>query len=210
MKRLAALLSFGLLAACAGTDGRPPPATVGQVDLTRYAGSWYEIARFPTSFQDSPSRRCEDVTATYTPRPDGTVQVVNRCRNALEGGREIVAEATARPASPGNDRLRVTFFWPFAGDYWVIGLDPDYRWAVVGAPGRDYLWVLSRTPAMRAGDYMAARDVGRRQGFDVRRLVVTPQRDASPQALRFERLERGALQDAGRAKDQPSSKLDMP
>lgn len=202
MKRLAFLFSLGLLAGCAGAfDSRPPPETVGQVDLARYAGTWYEIARYPVSFQDGPSRRCEDVTATYTPRPDGTVGVVNRCRNALDQGREIVAEATARSASPGNDRLRVTFFWPFAGDYWVIGLDPDYRWAVVGAPGRDYLWILSRTPAMPAGHFMAAQEAARRQGFDLRRLALTRQSQAAPQAQRFERLDRNALQGATRAKD---------
>lgn len=176
MKRLAFLFSLGLLAGCAGAfDSRPPPETVGQVDLARYAGTWYEIARYPVSFQDGPSRRCEDVTATYTPRPDGTVGVVNRCRNALDQGREIVAEATARSASPGNDRLRVTFFWPFAGDYWVIGLDPDYRWAVVGAPDRDYLWILSRTPQMAPADYDAAVAIAAREGFDTTRLRRTAQ-----------------------------------
>jgi apolipoprotein D and lipocalin family protein len=88
-----------------------------------------------------------------------------------------VATATAYAVEgSGNARLRVTFFWPFYGDYWVIGLDPDSRWAVVGSPGRDYLWVLSRTPALPASDYAAAVAAAAAQGFDVARLQPTPQR----------------------------------
>ncbi len=174
MRRAVIALTL-LLAACAGEPGPDAPRTVGQVDLPRYAGTWYEVARFPTSFQDSARVRCEDVSATYTLRADGDVAVVNRCRNALAGGEERVANGVARSASPGNDRLRVSFFWPFFGDYWVIGLDPGYRWAVVGAPGRDYLWILSRTPQMAPGDYDAAVAIARREGFDTARLRRTSQ-----------------------------------
>lgn len=168
--RKALLAMTLLLSACVSQPGPDTPRTVGQVDLTRYVGVWHEAARFPTSFQDNARLRCEDVTATYTQRPDGTIGVVNRCRNALAGGAERVAEGFARSVAPGNDRLRVTFFWPFFGDYWVIGLDPDYRWAVVGAPDRDYLWVLSRAPRMAPADYEAAVAIARREGFDVSRL----------------------------------------
>lgn len=178
MRRLA--LAFALLAAaCATEPGPNTPRTVGQVDLGRYVGSWYEIARFPTSFQDNRGLRCEDVTATYTRRDDGRIDVVNRCRNALAGGAERVAEGVAYSASPGNDRLRVSFFRPFYGDYWVLGLDPEYRWAVVGAPGRDYLWILSRTPAMAASDYAAAVAIAQREGFDTARLQRTAQGSAA-------------------------------
>lgn len=164
-----------LLAACATEPGPGTPRTVGQVDLARYAGTWFEAARFPTSFQDSARVRCEDVSATYTRRPDGRIDVVNRCRNALDGGAERVAQGVARSVSPENDRLRVSFFWPFFGDYWVIGLDPDYRWAVVGAPGRDYLWILSRERRMAEADLTAARAIAAREGFDVTRLRRTAQ-----------------------------------
>lgn len=164
-----------LLGACVTEPGPTTPRTVGTVDLQRYVGNWYEVARFPTSFQDSRSLRCDDVTATYTARPDGRIDVVNRCRNGLAGGAPRVAEGVAYSAAPGNDRLRVSFFWPFYGDYWVIGLDPDYRWAVVGAPGRDYLWILSRTPQMAPGDYAAAVAIAAREGFDTNRLQRTPQ-----------------------------------
>lgn len=170
--RRAVLLAL-LLGACATEPGPGTPRTVGQVDLARYAGTWFEAARFPTTFQDSSRIRCEGVSATYTQRPDGRIGVVNRCRNALDGGAERVAEGVAYSASAGNDRLRVSFFWPFYGDYWVIGLDPDYRWAVVGAPGRDYLWILSRTPEMAPADYAAAVEIAGREGFDTARIRRT-------------------------------------
>lgn len=172
------LLLLLLLAGCAipVERPRPPVETVQGVDLQRYAGTWYEIARFPNWFQDGRGRRCIDTVASYTLRPNGQVGVTNRCRDAADGGREIVATGTAYAVEgSGNAKLRVTFFWPFYGDYWVIGLDPDYRWAVVGAPGRDYLWILSRGPVMGAGDYAAAVGAAAAQGFDVERLQPTPQ-----------------------------------
>ncbi|HEY4252600.1 MAG TPA: lipocalin family protein, partial [Roseomonas sp.] len=128
---LPALLVSALLglAACA-MESPPPPRTVDRVDLGRYQGRWFEIARFPNRFQDGRARRCVGVTADYAGEPDGTIAVVNRCRNAMDGGREVVARGWARADDASNARLRVTFFWPFFGDYWVIGLDPQYRWAV--------------------------------------------------------------------------------
>ncbi len=202
MNRVGVLLVLILLqSACATAPVGSPPQTVGQVDLTRYAGQWYEVARFRTAFQDGPDRRCEDVTALYSPRPDGALDVVNRCHDAANGGQERVARGIARSASPGNDRLRVSFFWPFFGDYWVIGLDPEYRWAVVGAPGREYLWILSRTPVLDAGAYSVAVAVARREGFTTARLVPTPQRaPGSASAVPHERarLPPGIIQGAGR------------
>lgn len=175
MRRVLAAIMMATLAACA-TGGDPAPSTVPSVDLQRYGGRWYEIARYPNAFQDGRGRRCEATTADYAGRPDGTIAVVNACRNALAGGEETVARGSAHavPGS-GNARLRVTFFWPFYGDYWVIGLDPAYRWAVVGAPGRDYLWILSRTPQMSSGDYSQALATARAQGFDTLRLQPTSQ-----------------------------------
>lgn len=169
-----------LAAACAVPQPGPgTPATVAAVDLNRYAGTWYEIARFPTSFQDGRGIACTDVIATYTARPDGRIGVRNRCRNAAAGGAEREATATAYAVEGSNGaRLRVSFFWPFHGDYWVIGLDPGYRWAVVGDPERKYLWILSRTPAMRAEDHARAVAIARAQGFPVERLQPTPQREA--------------------------------
>jgi len=178
---LALILPALLLGGCSTAPAPPPPATVAQLDLGRYAGTWYEIARFPNPFQDG-SRRCVAVTATYAPRPDGTVGVANRCTDLADGGRESIAEGSARPVAPGSAKLRASFAWPFFGDYWVIGLDPAYRWAVVGTPERDNLWILSRTPVMPAGAYSEALAIARREGFDTRRLVPTPQPGAAPAA----------------------------
>lgn len=175
MRKLIVALPLLLLGSCAPEPGPGAPRTVGTVDLQRYIGTWFEAARFPTSFQDNSRLRCEAVTATYSTRPDRRIDVVNRCRNALAGGEERVADGIAYSVAPGNDRLRVSFFWPFYGDYWVIGLDPDYRWAVVGAPGRDYLWVLSRTPQIAPADYNAAVAIAAREGFDASRLQRTVQ-----------------------------------
>lgn len=175
MKRLA-LVALLLLGACATRPAGPPVQTVAAVDLDRYLGTWYEIARFPNVFQDSTTRRCVATTATYALRPFGQVAVTNRCLDAANDNRETVAYGTAYAVAGGNNaRLRVYFFWPFYGDYWVIGLDPAYRWAVVGAPARDYLWILSRTPVMSPGDYAEAVGIAAAQGFEIARLQPTPQ-----------------------------------
>jgi apolipoprotein D and lipocalin family protein len=174
MTRLLASALLLLLAACSTAPSGPPPATVAQVDLARYAGTWFEIARFPNSFQDAPGQVCIATTATYTPRPDGQVAVTNRCEDAA--GKPNVATGSAYAVDgTGNAKLRVSFFWPFYGDYWVLGLDPDYRWALVGAPNRNYLWVLSRTRAMTEADYAATTAIAAREGFDTTRLRRTPQ-----------------------------------
>jgi apolipoprotein D and lipocalin family protein len=127
--------------------------------------------------QDAPGILCEEVTATYTPpRPDGRIGVLNRCVNALKGDapRGVRGSATAVEGS-NSAWLRVSFFWPFHADYWVIGLDPDYRWAVVGEPRRRYLWILSRTPSMAPEDHAQAAAIAREQGFDLSRLRRTRQ-----------------------------------
>ncbi|MEO3473102.1 lipocalin family protein [Roseomonas sp. CAU 1739] len=153
---------------------RPPlPKTVGFVDLPRYAGTWHEVARFPNAFQDRPNLRAVAVTATYTPQPDGTIHVLNTCVDAANGGHPITAEGHARSASPGNDRLRVAFLWPFFGDYWIIGLDRDYRWAVVGTPNRRFLWILGREAEMAPANYAEALSIAGREGFDIGRLKRT-------------------------------------
>ncbi|HET6933894.1 MAG TPA: lipocalin family protein [Candidatus Angelobacter sp.] len=144
--------------------------TVRSVDLKRYMGKWYEIARYPNWFQ----RDCQsDTLATYTLRNDGKVEVVNSCRKA--NGEVKEARGKAKVVDGSNARLKVTFFWPFYGDYWIIGLDPDYRWVVVGEPARKYLWILSRTPQMSDADYQQALQIIRASDYDPAKLVKTPQ-----------------------------------
>jgi apolipoprotein D and lipocalin family protein len=103
------------------------------------------------------------------------VGVVNRCRNAVDGEQKDARGTAYAVEGASGAKLRVSFFWPFYGDYWVLGLAPDYGWAVVGDPGRDYLWVLSRTAVLPAGAFAAAMDSARLQGFDTARLKWTTQ-----------------------------------
>jgi apolipoprotein D and lipocalin family protein len=153
-----------------GAPKSPPLITVRSVDLKRYAGKWYEIARYPNRFQ----RDCQsDTSAVYTLRPKGKIQVVNACRK--KDGRIEEARGSARAVDPSNARLKVTFFWPFFGDYWIIGLDPAYRWAVVGEPRRKYLWILSRSPRMDDTDYQKALQVIAAAHYDASLLIKTPQ-----------------------------------
>ena len=110
------LLALLVVGGCASAPPRDAPRTVPAVDLVRYAGVWHEAARFPNRFQDGYGVSCADTTATYTPRPDGRVGVVNRCRNAAAGGAERVVKGSAYAVDESNgSRLRVSFFWPFYG-----------------------------------------------------------------------------------------------
>jgi apolipoprotein D and lipocalin family protein len=150
--------------------GLPPLTTVEQVDLLRYTGTWYEIARFPHSFQEG----CTATTATYAVRTDGGLDVTNRCLLHRLDGEEKMAHGRARVIdSTSNAKLEVSFFWPFWGDYWIIDLDPAYRFAVVGHPSRDYLWILGRSPTMNRPTYKAIIARLKDQGYETQRLMQT-------------------------------------
>jgi apolipoprotein D and lipocalin family protein len=171
------LVCLAAMAAAAVVSAEEAPLeVVGSVDLDRYLGTWYEIASYPAWFQ----RGCTAVTAEYSLRDDGLIRVVNSChKGALDGklkqstGRAKVVEGS------NNAKLKVSFFGPFWGDYWIVDLDPEYRWVVVGVPSRKYLWVLSRTRTMDEALYQEI--VGRLQakGYDPARLVRTLQPEAA-------------------------------
>jgi apolipoprotein D and lipocalin family protein len=167
--RFRRLLVCVLAVSSANASADPLPVrSVPHVDLTRYSGKWYEIAAFPMFFQ----RQCiGDTTAEYRVRPDGDVEVVNRCRTET-GFDEAVGKASAVRGT-GNAQLKVSFFWPFRADYWVIGLDDAYQWAVVGNPDRKYLWILSRSPQLASGQLNAALHAAASQGFDLGQLKYT-------------------------------------
>jgi apolipoprotein D and lipocalin family protein len=165
MPRLLLLLAL-LLGGCATSAPLP---TVSSVDLSRYAGTWYEIARLPNRFQ----RGCIASQATYTARPDGALDVLNRCRLDRPDGEIETAHAVAWPTDASHAKLAVQFMWPFRGDYWIIALDPDYGWAVVGTPSRETLWILSRTPTMRPTLYDRLVERAQTLGFDTTALVRT-------------------------------------
>jgi apolipoprotein D and lipocalin family protein len=142
MKAGVLIFVIAMTAICAGDENKVPLQTVAKVDLSRYVGRWYEIARYPNRFE----KNCvADVTADYSLRSDGKITVVNSCLE--RDGKLNQSKGTAKVVDPAtNAKLKVTFFWPFYGDYWIIGLDPEYRFAVVSEPDRRYLWILSRTP----------------------------------------------------------------
>ena len=165
-----------LFGASAWPTHAAPPASadvvsVAAVDLQRYLGQWFEIGSLPLFFQ----RNCvADTSAQYGLAPDGvSLTVVNRCRTA-DGMDEATGRATVVPGY-ANSRLKVSFFWPFKADYWVIGLDPDYRWALVATPNRKYLWLLSRTPQLPQPEVQAALAIATAQGYDLSAFRYTPQ-----------------------------------
>ena len=175
---LLAALALPVAPAATASAQPAPPATVPAVDIARYAGLWYEIASIPMWFQ----RNClGDTTARYTPNPDGTIAVLNRCRTG-DGSDE--ARGLARVVDTrSNARLEVSFFsilgWrPVWGDYWIIALAPDYSWAVVGGPKRRYGWILARTPALEDATLAAIRQRLEALGYDPARFVPTAQQAA--------------------------------
>ncbi len=160
------------------TEATGPVTTVAAVDLDRYVGDWFEIARFENWFQ----KKCAgDVKASYARRPDGRIDVTNSCRTA--DGSTTVAKGQARVVDQATrSKLKVRFapavlsWLPFVwGDYWIIGLDEQYRWAVVGSPDRGYLWILSRTRDLDPSGDQQAVDAARANGFDVSKLQKTAQ-----------------------------------
>jgi len=167
--RIAAALLFAGLAACTLGPTVPLP-TVESVDLARYMGEWYEIALLPNRFQ---SMCAGDTQASY--RLDGdVVRVRNRCRK-MDGGIEEVNGIAKVVEGSHNSKLRVSFFRPFYGDYWILALDPDYRWVLVGEASRRYGWVLSRTPTLDNTSLQLALDKAATLGFDREAFRRTPQ-----------------------------------
>lgn len=167
-----------VLLAIAFHDPQGPVRTVAAVNLDRYAGDWLEVARFPNRFQD----KCTgEVRATYARRADGRIDVTNRCRTA-DGSMDDAMGIARVVDTQTFAKLKVRFAPAFLtwlpsvwGDYWIIGLADDYRWAVVGSPDRKYLWILSRKPVLDQGSYQSALAAAGANGFDVARLVMTRQ-----------------------------------
>jgi apolipoprotein D and lipocalin family protein len=175
----AAILGLGVPVFVAGANDqkrpRPNPLTViDPVDLNRYVGRWFEIARYPNRFQKDCTA---DTTAEYSLRKDGKIEVLNSCKQSNQKLKK--ARGTARVIDKqSNAKLKVTFFWPFSGNYWVIDLDPEYGYAVIGEPDRKYLWILSRTPSLDEQTYSAIIDKIRAAGYDPAKLLKTPQTTA--------------------------------
>jgi apolipoprotein D and lipocalin family protein len=151
-----------------------PLQTVERVDLEKYMGRWYDIASYPATFQ----KGCRCTTADYELAPGKKyIRVVNRCIRFKNGrsklsmihGKAFIVEGS------NNSRLKVQFFWPFSGDYYIIGLADDYNWAIVGHPKRKYLWILCREAYMPTQTYNDILKIIREKGYDPNRLVKTSQ-----------------------------------
>ena len=161
------LILFILLFSTAKFAQQNPPATVKYVDLNKYAGLWYEIAKIPNSFQD----HCiKGTTAKYFIKDDGEIAVINSCID--EDGEVDEADGVARIVDKrSNAKLEVSFVsflgWrPFWGDYWIIGLDENYQWAIVGTPNRKYGWILSRTPKLYDVTVKMIFEILKEQGYN--------------------------------------------
>lgn len=168
------LITFTLTtstALAAGKKPSPPPLnTAESVDLSRYIGKWYEIARLPQWFE----KDCVGVTAEYSLRSDGRVNVINTCRKNSCEGKIKTAHGIARVVdTTTHAKLKVSFFWPFEGDYWILDLEPNYQVAVVGSPDRKTFWILSRTPTLPFLSIQNIIDRFVNEGFDLSGLVKT-------------------------------------
>ena len=174
--RLFRIIALALLLAGIALPGlaAEPVRAVAELDMDRYAGQWHEIAHLPVSFQ----KKCVgDITATYSLRSDGRISVLNRCR--VDDGGQVQAEGVARAVDgePGKLQVRFAPDWlawlPLVwADYWVIALDPDYQWAMVGEPDRRYLWILSRTPDMPDEQLQALKARAEAMGYDLAPLRI--------------------------------------
>lgn len=147
-----------------------PLEVVHYVDLNRYLGQWYEIASYPNRFQ----KNCVGSRAFYKLREDGKLSVLNECYDVSFEGKLRSARGIAWVVDPTtNAKLKVSFFWPFSGDYWIIDLGENYEYAVIGHPKRKYLWILSRTKDMNEDVYNSILQRLKLKNYDVSLLVKT-------------------------------------
>lgn len=167
IKKITMISLIALLQSCKA----PSTLTVVKdVNLEKYVGLWYEIAAYPTRFQ----KNCYGSTATYSLSPKGYVVVENKCfKDSLNGEMGGIKGKAFVVKNSNNAKLKVQFFWPFTGAYWIIGLAPDYSWAVVSHPNRKYLWILSRTKTIDDTTYKEIMDLIISKGLDPDKLRKT-------------------------------------
>jgi len=169
-RRWTAALLLAIAALVSSCTGRPDGIEpVSGFQPARYAGTWYEIMRLDHRFE----RGLTNVDATYTPRDDGRLSVINRGFDRAACAWKSVEGTAAFQAGPDTASLSVTFFWPFAGGYHVFALDrEDYAWAAVSGPTRDYLWILARRPDLPAETSERLVAMARDLGFPVAELIL--------------------------------------
>ena len=149
-----------------------PLPTAPLVDLNQYMGEWFEVARLPVSYEEN----CVGTKAVYTMQPDGSVRIINTChKGGLDGPLKIAKGRATVADRQSKSKLKVSFFWPFTGDYYILEVGNGYEYALVGDPSREHLWVLSRTPQMELQLLHNLVGKAQRLGFDTGRLIYTVQ-----------------------------------
>lgn len=168
------ILILLIIGACKGQNSMIDKAVVSEFDINKYLGTWYEIARYNHSFE----RGLVGVTATYSFRKDGKIQVVNAgYKESLKGKRSEAIGKAKIPDPKHPAKLKVSFFLFFYADYYVLELDPDYKWAVVGSKSDKYLWILSRTPKIDSTVYNDLLSKIKSRGYNIHKLISVEQAD---------------------------------
>lgn len=153
-------------------DVKRKPAVVSDVDLNKYAGTWYEIARLPNYFE----RKLKCTSATYTLKEDDKIEVVNKGHYINDPAKTSSVNGKARvPDKSQPAKLKVQFFWPFSGDYWILALDQNYKYALVGDPSLKYLWILAREKTMDDETYDMLKQKAIDNGYDLSTLIRVEQ-----------------------------------
>ncbi len=185
--KLASAAAAAALVAIGVATAAPPVQSVQQLDALRYAGTWFEVARVPNSLQ---ARCVGDATTTYTPQRDGTLRVIQRCRDADAKWVVATARAVGIDGDRSGARLKLSYLpewldWlPASRAHWVVMLDAEYQYAVVSDPSREHLWILSRSPELDASTYDRIVARLRNERYPVDQLIPTPQQaQRQPPAL---------------------------
>jgi len=170
IRRTSLLLIFLIaLTGCSSSD-KPPPTTAKFVNIKKYLGKWYEIASLPNYFQ----RGCRCTNAQYKWLGNNKISVLNQCIKGSDK-KYSQAKATAWPVNTNNSKLKVQFFWPFKGDYWIIYLQKNYQYVLVGSPNYEYLWILSRKKSLPKPIIKRLISIAQKKGFDTNKLRFTKQ-----------------------------------
>lgn len=176
MRQINRLLIFSLIfiLSCTKTNSQMiDKTTVKELDLNRYLGTWYEIARFPHSFE----KNLVGVTATYSLREDGKIKVLNQgYKNTLDGELSVAEGKAKIPNKLEPAKLKVSFFWIFYADYFVLELDENYQYAMIGSLSDKYFWILCRTPHMDSATYELLLEKARKRGYNLEKLYKVPQK----------------------------------
>ncbi len=171
--RLVLILLLLITFSCTNTNSQMiDTTTVRELDLNRYLGTWYEIARFPHSFE----KGMAGVTANYSLRDDGKISVLNKgYKNGLNGELSVAEGKAKIPDQSQPGKLKVSFFWIFYADYYVLELDDNYQYAMIGSSSPKYFWILSRTPQMDESTYQMLLGKARQRGYNLDRLAKVAQ-----------------------------------